>query len=253
MFVETVGQGPALVMLHGWSMNSAVWHRLREQLCQQYSLYLVDLPGHGRSDWQPGDFDLNNILDTLAAQLPEQAYWLGWSLGGLLSIAFADRFPDRVLKLSLVAATPRFVQDYDWQCAMPRSVFENFAGSLDENQSQTLQRFLMLQARGAEQSRETIRQLAEDVATQNTPQSDALHAGLDLLLNLDMRSQLQALTCPVQLILGERDTLVPKTLVVALEKLKPGIRTNLMGGAGHAPFVSHPEQCQQLIEQFINE
>ena len=253
MFIERQGQGPALVMLHGWSMNSAVWHKLADGLSQQYSLYLVDLPGHGRSDWQPGALDLDALLSALAVALPTQANWLGWSLGGLIAIAFADLYPERVNKLSLIAATPRFVQGDDWSCAMPRSVFENFAANLDENQNQTLQRFLMLQARGAEQSRDTIRMLAEELATQHTPQAAALHAGLDLLLNVDMRKQMLDLRCPIQVILGQRDTLIPEIMLMTLRQLKPGIRTDLIPGAGHAPFISHPVLCQQAIEQFINE
>lgn len=253
MHIKKIGSGPDLVMLHGWSMHSAVWHELAEGLQQRFTLHLVDLPGHGQSDWQEGDLDLDVLLKNLAETLPEKAFYLGWSLGGLLSIAFANQYPQRVKKLILMAATPRFVQDKNWPCAVEQQVFEQFAENLDENQSQTLQRFLLLQARGAEQSRETIRQLTQQLAHTTPPDAQALHKGLALLIETDMRQQLNDLNCPVQMILGDRDTLIPSDMISAVKQHKPDIDSVVLAGAGHAPFISQPRTCQQAIERFIND
>ena len=81
MHIEQRGSGPHLVMLHGWSMHSGVWHDLAERLAQRYTLHLVDLPGHGQSDWHDGDMQLDNLLPALAQHTPDKARWLGWSLG----------------------------------------------------------------------------------------------------------------------------------------------------------------------------
>jgi len=253
MYIKTMGQGPDLVMLHGWSMHSAVWHELADGLAQNFTLHLVDLPGHGQSRWQEGDLQLDTLITKLAAQLPEQAHYLGWSLGGLISIAFAKQYPQRVNKLILMAATPRFVQDKDWSCAVQQQVFEQFAEHLDENQSETLQRFLLLQARGSKQSKETIRQLSQQLTQATPPVASALQDGLSLLINTDMRQQLQALTCPVQMILGDRDSLIPTAMLNAVKQLKPNVDEVLLTGAGHAPFISQPMACQQAIERFIND
>lgn len=252
MFINVMGSGPDLVMLHGWSMHSGVWHTLAQNLAQHYTLHLVDLPGHGQSDWQAGDLEIDALLQQLAMQLPEQAVWMGWSLGGLISIAFAQRYPSRVKKLILMAATPKFVVAQDWPCAMQKQVFGDFATNLDVNQQDTLQRFLLLQARGAEHSRQTIRQLTEQLASQTSLNPDALHAGLNLLLQLDMRAALAEIACPVQVILGEKDSLIPQALAPALEQLRPATNVMVIAGAGHAPFISQPTRCQQIIEQFID-
>ena len=253
MYIKTMGQGPDLVMLHGWSMHSAVWQALAEGLAQNFTLHLVDLPGHGQSRWQEGALQMDTLIANLAAQLPKQAYYLGWSLGGLISIAFAKQYPQRVNKLILMAATPRFVQDKDWSCAVQQQVFEQFAENLDENQSETLQRFLLLQARGSKKSKETIRQLGQQLAQATPPIASALQDGLSLLINTDMRQQLKELTCPVQIILGDRDTLIPTGMLAAVKQIKPELASVLLAGAGHAPFISPPMACQQAIERFINE
>ena len=234
-------------------MHSAVWHDLAENLAQSYTLHLVDLPGHGQSDWLEGDLELATVVDNLAKQIPEKAIWLGWSLGGLISLAFAERYPQRVTKLILLAATPCFVKNNDWSCAMDASIFNTFADNLDENQAETLQRFLLLQARGSQHSRDTIRQLSQQLAIENPPEPAALQAGLQLLINSDMRLQLADLLCPVTMILGERDTLIPSDVLAESKQLNSKISSHLLAGAGHAPFIAQSEQCQHIIETFINE
>jgi len=253
MHIKVMGQGPDLVMLHGWSMHSAVWHNLAEELAKHFTLHLVDLPGHGQSDWQDNALDLDVLLDELAHQCPITAHWLGWSLGGLISIAFADRFPERVSKLVLMAATPCFVQTDGWSCAMDAQIFQTFAKNLNEHQIETLQGFLFLQARGSAQGRSTIRQLAEKLAIEKPPHLEALQAGLALLIETDMRAQLSTLQCPVKMILGDRDTLIPQDMLMAATQLNTKIETTLLSGAGHAPFISQASECQHEIEPFLND
>jgi len=253
MHIKVMGQGPDLVMLHGWSMNSAVWHDLAQGLAKHYTLHLVDLPGHGQSDWQEVALELPILIERLVEELPASAYWMGWSLGGLISLAFAERYPAHINKLVLMSATPCFVKSNDWSTAMEPAIFQAFAENLDSNQADTLQRFLLLQARGSAHSRETIRHLAEQLAVEQPPVSEALTAGLDLLINTDMRHQLSALQCPVKMILGERDTLIPKEMLLAATQLQPQIHATLLEGAGHAPFISQPNECQNEIEQFLND
>jgi pimeloyl-[acyl-carrier protein] methyl ester esterase len=253
MHIKVMGQGPDLVLLHGWSMHSAVWHQLAEQLAKTFTLHLVDLPGHGYSAWRENGFELTSLVDELAAKLPEHADWMGWSLGGLISLAFASRYATRVNKLILLAATPCFVKTQGWDNAMEPSVFQAFADNLNENQQQTLQRFLMLQARGSSHSRETIRELSEQLAQEAPAKPEALHAGLAVLINEDKRDELSDIHCPVLAILGERDTLIPVTVSENLKQLNPAISIHRISGAGHAPFISHLTECHTSIEQFLHE
>lgn len=252
MFIKQMGQGPDLVMLHGWSMHSGVWQPLAELLGEQFTLHLVDLPGHGESEWHADALQLDNLLQQLAQHVPEKAHWMGWSLGGQLSLAFAARFPQRVSKLILMAANPKFVTSEDWTEAMDSAVFAVFSGQLNHNQRETLKRFVMLQARGAEGSRETIKLLAEQTAD-NVAHPEALQAGLELLETLDLRWALSQLTLPVKCIMGDRDQLVPISLAKHLQELNTNIAIECIAGAGHAPFISRPQLCANSIDEFLND
>lgn len=252
MNISVTGQGPDLVLIHGWSMHSGIWHEFGEQLAKSYTLHLVDLPGHGDSEWHEGDFTAEHIIEQLAEKLPTCAYYLGWSLGGLIAALFSYHHPECVRKLVMLAASPCFAQKANWLCAMPQTTFMAFADKLETQQAETLQRFLMLQAKGAEQSKQTIRCLSEQMA-EKVAHHGALSAGLDMLINSDIREQMAALTMPVKLILGECDTLIPSGMVTASKLLNSQMETALISGAGHAPFVSHPQHCLDEVARFLNE
>ena len=251
MHRSVMGQGPDLVLIHGWSMHSGVWHDLAEILAQHFTLHLVDLPGHGLSDWHSGDFELEAILSWMAAELPTQAYYLGWSLGGLISLAFVQHFPNRVEMLALLAATPCFVKQADWPHAKSSLVFSGFHEQLGQNQAATLQQFLLLQARGSTRSRQTIKALAVKMAEVGTANPEALSEGLSLLMHLDMRDALSKLDCPSLLLLGECDTLVPQAMAGDALALNSKLTVQVIDGAGHAPFISHVTACEQHLKRFF--
>ena len=105
--ISTRGQGPDLVLLHGWAMHSGIWGGLVDVLASEYRVNLVDLPGHGVNRHVPLSDDLSEVADLILSRLPP-AIWIGWSLGGLVTLSAALRQPDKVQKAVLVAATPCF-------------------------------------------------------------------------------------------------------------------------------------------------
>src|SRR5687767_3039137 len=108
MHIEVRGSGPDLVLLHGWAMHGGVFATLAERLEPHFRLHLVDLPGHGRSNYSPVPLELDAVADNLARRLP-RATWLGWSLGGLFALQLALRHPERARGLAMLCAPPRFM------------------------------------------------------------------------------------------------------------------------------------------------
>lgn len=231
-----------LVLVHGWGMSGAVWKPLLPALAAHYRVQVVELPGHGHSP--PASAAL---LDEWALrcleQAPPRALWLGWSLGGQVAVRAATLRPDRVAALCLVAATPCFVQADGWQRAMPRATLDGFARALGEQPESTLLRFLALQVKGGDAAQATLRELRGALAAAPQPSSAGLRQGLDLLLGNDLRAELAGLACPSCWLFGSRDTLVPVELAGDLGGLAPGAQIRRIEGAGHAPFLSHPQAC----------
>ena len=95
--VQTTGEGPDLVMLHGWGMHSGVWQTVVEALGKNFRLHCVDLPGHGRSHNSEALTTLAKwtecVAQTMRPRLAGPACWCGWSLGGMVATQLAQNYP----------------------------------------------------------------------------------------------------------------------------------------------------------------
>ena len=251
LHTETVGTGPDLVLLHGWGMNGGVWESLAEELSTCYRITTIELPGHGHSPFTDNLHSLQNWADACLAAAPEQAAWIGWSLGGLVSTQAALCAPHRVSKLVLVASSPRFIQADDWPHAVVRGTLSSFADTLRSDPKKTLERFLALQVRGSTEAKSTLRRLRQDLHHRPAPNPDALDRGLHLLREADLRHSLPQLQCPTLWLLGERDTLTPASVAEDINQLLPTAEIKLLPGAGHAPFLSHRKESIAALHQFL--
>lgn len=101
-------KGPALILIHGLGGAAENWQYNIEALSQQYSVYVIDLPGFGQSDKPKRAYDLPFYQQTLIAFMDamqlEKATLVGNSLGGGLALMMAIDYPYRVDNLILCAA-----------------------------------------------------------------------------------------------------------------------------------------------------
>jgi pimeloyl-[acyl-carrier protein] methyl ester esterase len=249
LHTETSGTGPDLFLVHGWGLNGAIWSDLRAKLEQDYRVTAVDLPGHGRSPG--GSFDLDSASTALREAAPPRAHWIAWSLGGLLALRAAHSAPEHIASLTLVAGSPRFVQAPDWPHAVPAAVLARFLDELQQDYRATLNRFLALQVRGSTAAGDALRVLRRQLFAHGEPDPAALAAGLAILRDADLRPEVDGMTLPLQFIMGERDTLISPAAARACAVRKPGTHLEMIVGAGHAPFLSHPREFLAALRPFL--
>lgn len=249
IYTHTQGTGKDVVLLHGWGMHSGIWNSILPELVSRYRVTLIDLPGHGRST--PAGFTLDSLVNNLNEIMPAHSILVGWSLGAIVGQRFAITFPEKLDKLILVSGTPRFVDAEDWPHATGQEVFSQFSRDLAQDYPSTLKRFIYLQSRGGEKAGETQKQLHEAMVNGRQPDSVSLRCGLDILGSTDLREELNKIQCPVQLVMGERDTLVPVGVGSDIIELLDKARLEIITGAGHAPFLSHPAKFIQVVNYFI--
>ena len=108
LYKQTSGEGPELVMLHGWSAHSGIWANLLPELTKHYQITLIDLPGHGRSPLIR-DYDIVTLAQTLVENTSKGATWLGWSLGGMIATYIAAIHPEHINTLITVATNPKYI------------------------------------------------------------------------------------------------------------------------------------------------
>lgn len=246
LHVKTIGSGTPLVMLPGWGWHSGIWAPIVEPLAQHFQLFLVDFPGYGESAFTADSYQIDEISQTLLASVPEQATWLGWSLGGMIAWWIASHYPQRVQRLVTLASSPKFVAEENWPGIPPQTI-QKFKQQLVNHYQQTLRDFLDLQLRGSANRHELLQTLQPELTAAQTVPIEALIGGLDLLQSLDLRKDLSKIMCPSLYLFGSNDTLVPQRVVPLIQSLIPNGRCEVIPRAGHIPFLSHPEVFLKAI------
>ena len=109
---EVFGDGPPLVLLHGFTGSAAAWGDLAHRLAERRRVIAFDLPGHGASPVprDPADARLPQVADALVRALASlgvrDADWIGYSLGARTALHVAVAHPDAVKSLVLEGGSP---------------------------------------------------------------------------------------------------------------------------------------------------
>ncbi|GFO72005.1 pimeloyl-[acyl-carrier protein] methyl ester esterase [Bathymodiolus japonicus methanotrophic gill symbiont] len=247
---EIYGQGEPVVMLHGWAMHTGIWREFAQALAVCRQVICLDLPGHGLSK-NISPYTLESVVDAVSAQLPGQASVLvGWSLGGNVALRLAEKYPQRVKAVVLIASNPHFVQTESWP-GMPAQLLQEFAANIQKNARQTLLRFMSLQVQDRADVRASLKQIKRAMQECAAPDPEILLAALQVLQTVDQREMLRSLNLPVLMVFAGQDSLVPVSAVEACRLLSEKVELKIIPGAGHLPFISDQKQLLFLLEGFI--
>lgn len=111
---EVSGKGNDVVVIHGWSCDSQYMEPVVTELSRNYRVTNIDLPGCGKSPWDASINNIHDIADLLRPHLPQNAIFVPWSFGGLVTISLASRYPEYVNRIVGFGTTPKFIAAEDW-------------------------------------------------------------------------------------------------------------------------------------------
>jgi pimeloyl-[acyl-carrier protein] methyl ester esterase len=250
MHIEIHGQGPDLVLIHGWAMHGGIFSPLLVALAPHFRVHLVDLPGHGFSRDEVR-FDVADAARRIAAATP-RALWVGWSLGGLVALRATLEAPDRVRGLVMLASSPRFVAAPGWPHGVAATVFDEFASELRARYRHAIERFLALETLGSTHAQAELRELKLIVFARGEPRVEALCDGLDALDGNDLRDAIAGLAVPSLWLGGRRDRLVPPGALQWAAAQAPRAR-HIEFNSGHAPFLEFAPAVADALVAFATE
>lgn len=230
LFYKTIGQGPSLVLMHGWGFDSDIWQPLLPELTQYFKVQLIDLPGFGRSQI-PADYrNLDKIIDDIIEILPEKANYLGWSLGGLILFELAKKISSQIEKLVFVNSTPCFLEKKDWP-GLSFNDFQFFLQELSINHQARWKRFICEHIKNRDFIKIFLKKGFPDYLT--------LSSAMHFLMQSDYRQYQQSLKIPQYYFLGGQDTRIPFSIAGKLKSHSNYSEIISLEDAEHTLFLSH--------------
>jgi pimeloyl-[acyl-carrier protein] methyl ester esterase len=257
LYHEICGRGRRdLVLLHGFGLNLRVWDTLAAALARRFRIIAIDLPGHGRSDWDPAAStpaaQAWRVHETLAPLTGRYAL-AGWSLGAQFALDLTSAMPAAVERLALIAATPRFLSGPGWSCGTPPALLARLEARLRADPARALRDFLALQVRGCA-PRTAARSLAvlrHALSAHGMPHPQALACGLERLRASDLRPALHLVKVPALVVAGRLDAITRAAAGRSLARALPRGRYVEFRRAAHVPFLAQPARFAALLAEFL--
>ena len=236
---ETHGDGPAILLSHGYSATAEMWRGQIEALSRGHQLIVWDMRGHGRSDY-PDDqsayseeatvADMAALLDAAGA---DRAIVGGLSLGGYMSLAFHRVHPRRVRALLIIDTGPGFKND--------------------EARERWNQRALGYGTRFETDGLAYLRTLSPEMAMSTHRSADGLiRAARGMLVQRDdsvIRS-LPEIRVPSLIVVGANDTPFLQAADVMAAKI-PHAKKIVIPDAGHSANIDQPAFFNRAVLDFL--
>ncbi len=233
---RVMGVGSPLVLIHGFGVSGHVWHRLLPYLTQHHQVFVIDLPGYGRSTYRGtrAPWRLREMAPLLVAWLRHMRladiHLVGHSMGGAIAIQLAAHAPELVKSLTLVDAA-----------GMPfRSTFPALALRSVHSFSQRGNGGYPLP-------------LLRDILR---PRLRLFLRGALQMTTSDFRTELVTLAShvkPTLLLWGEQDVLVPLALGRELHHALPHATFVVIPSSGHRPMLAQPALMSGIVLAFLGE
>lgn len=241
---------PAIFCIHGWASNAQVFKPLAELFQQHFHFVAVDLPGFGESEYNEGDYQLENIVAQLLEAAPAKSTWLGWSLGGMLAVQAALDSPARVDSVMTICSNAKFVASKKFKQGVPQPLFDGFMESIGDVRV-TLRRFAALTVVGEKKDMLQSLKWLQQHTQAPAPTSQTLKASLELLALIDNQVALASLTQPCLHMLATDDAIVPHKASQVLNKINEKHLTSFVPNASHACLVTQPQLVANGILTFM--
>lgn len=250
LFYTDHGSGIPVIFIHGYLETSAVWNGFAEELAGKFRIITVDLPGHGRSDI----FGVIHSMDLMADVLYElivslhtgPVFMVGHSMGGYVTIAFVEKFPEMLAGYCLFhshpfADSPEAIAKREMEIKLVR------AGNKDKMFPESISRLF---------ARDNLERFADAVARSEKIAADIPDDGIIAVLKgmMERPSRVKVMEegkVPCLWILGAYDNHINCEKIQERVKLPSNARVEILKSSGHMGFIEEKDTSLSLLAEFI--
>ncbi len=247
---------PNVVLVHGFSTPSFIWNSTYTHLADSgHSVLRFDLYGRGLSDRPNTAYDMNlyveqlkELLDQLAVDKPVTL--IGVAMGGTITTMFANRYPERVKKLTLIAPLIVLPSKPDLQVFRIPLIGEYLSKVILVKKLRQGLTDLVYDA-----SLYPLWNAKFDIQTNYQGYARAMLSTIRNLANKDFKaefSNLKTLNKPIQLIWGRNDALIPIEDSQLILDVVADNEFHIINNAGHLPHFEQPAEVNPKILSFLD-
>lgn len=248
-FYRDLGNGFPVMLLHGFPMDGQLWDYPASRLAAEFRLLIPDLPGSGASPF-PEPLTIEEMADLVREILDQEALRacvvIGHSMGGYVTLAFAEKYPDRLNGYGLFHAT-----------ALADSA-EKKRGRLkamDLMGRYGAEAFLrkMLPSLFSASSRDQLAQVLQSLGhPTEAARTEAMVAYYRAMMNRPDRTAVLGRTqVPVLFVIGKEDTAAPPADMFEQVSLPAVSEVHLLDRVAHMGMMETPGLAAEILEGFI--
>ena len=251
IFYEALGDGPPVVVLHPFPAHHAFWLPAAQSLISRYRVILPDSRGHGESEIGEGPATMDKHASDLVRVLDDagvgRAIFCGVSIGGYVLFELWRRHRGRIAALVL-------------SCTRPQADSDDARNTRLKNAELVLERgtewFVDLMApkllgKSTQEGRPDLVADARRMMLQMSPQ-DIAQVQQGMAARPDSVATLKTITVPTLVMMGEEDTLIPKSDGELMRQHIAGSRLAVIPKAGHFAAWEQSEEAGKLVRQFVD-
>jgi pimeloyl-ACP methyl ester carboxylesterase len=233
------GQGPPILLLHGWGGSIESFAPVLNDLQRSYSVSAFDLPGFGHSSLPPmawGSAEYAQLTIKLMDYCKlDRPHLVGHSFGGQVGIRLAATHAERVGKLVLV-------------CSAGIRTRRTFAAQVKRSAARLGRWLAMYGGRAGERVRQAI---YRRIQSQDYAHAGPLRPTLVKVVNEDLTGLLPQIQSPTLLMWGAHDRDVPLASAQVMARLIPGAQLVVLENAGHFPYLDQFDRFRLIVGRFL--
>ena len=256
MEVISYGKGKPLLFLSGLGVTAPIWLNQINEFGRDYQVIIIHLPGHGLSE-TTSDFSYQGISQIIyevlqILEIGEPIHVVGACVGGNIAITFVEMYQQYISSLTLVNAI------YEWKT----TAFDE--GPLDKERVKSRMLFLSSFEQSLTQDFIQIMKHISQPSEANYKKYYEMHEKsksidpyayiqyvIDISKNKRIDDMARRVERPTMIIAGSKDSAVDFRNSQVLSQLIMGAEFVEISGAGHFPYITHPEAFNKILRNFI--
>jgi len=240
---------PALVLIHGFPLDSAMWDAQLAGLAQHCYVVAPDLRGHGESDVPPGPYSMDQHADDVAALMDalgiRRAVVAGLSMGGYVAEALWRRHSARISGLALID-TRANADTAEGKAGREAAIGRVRERGVSVLADEMLPRLLAPHRQGDTEIARTL-----EAMIKRQPAEGMIGALQAMRDRPDATILLTTVNAPSLVVVGEADAITPVNVSQEMEAALPDVRLVVVAGAGHMSPMEAPEEVNLALLDLV--